>query len=245
MEELKMKYECDLPNTYFNPKKAELKNIRATIDFDSTINDMGRNLGTYIAKFLGVPEHECRSKPDGYERFHFDHPDYTDEEISFIVQKFVLEESPSLLPTPFAIEVLTYCWICTGQPITVITYRPFDAAQVTWDWLNENLPKCVPFNLIMLQGMQKDVVLGRLGTKVYVDDRYKTANILRNVVDISVLYRRPWNQGRKFAAGDMTIHDLRGLIPIINFLTGTHIMDWPGNIPYPNRLGYEIGAKYA
>lgn len=243
-----MRDEYNLPNTYFNPKKAELKNIKATIafDFDSTINDMGEPLGRYIAEKLGVTEEEVRGRgPKGERKFHFSHPTVTDEEISTMVQTYVLEESPSLLPTPFAMEVLTYCWICTGQPITVITYRPFDAAQVTWDWLNENLPKCVPFNLIMLHGMQKDVVLRRLGTKVYVDDRYKTANILRNVVDISVLYRRPWNQGRKFAAGDMTIHDLRGLIPIINFLTGTHIMDWPGNIPYPNRLGYEIGAKYA
>jgi hypothetical protein len=232
-----------LSNTWYNPTKREVKDIGpATIafDFDSTINDMGRNLGTYIAKFLGVPEHECRSKPDGYERFHFDHPDYTDEEISTIVQKFVLEESLSLLPTPFAAEVLSYCWVCTNEPITVITYRPKESAAVTHKWLCDHIPAQVPFNLIMLHGMQKDVVLTRLGAQVYIDDRYKTAQTLESVINLSILYKRPWNQGRVVEAGDLTIEDLRGIIPIINILTGAPILDWPCNIPHPVIAGYPM-----
>ena len=228
-----------LSNTWFNPTKAELKEINATMiafDFDSTINNMGEPLGLYIAKMLECSEDEVRGYgPDGERTFHFQKAGVSDDTMAQLVHKYVLEESPSLLPTPFAPEVLEYIHYVTGEPITVITYRPADSAQITHTWLTENLT--VPFNLIMLHGMQKNVVLSRLGTQVYVDDRYKTASILSNVVGVSVLYSRPWNQGRRVPGGDMTISDLRGIIPIINFMSRRNIMDWPGHIPYPDRLG--------
>lgn len=240
-----------LSNTWYNPTKKELKDagITATIgfDFDSTINEMGEPLGKFVAEHLECTEDEVRGKnSEGARCFHFNKEGVSSETVSQLVHKYVLEESPSLLPTPFAAEVLTYYWVATGEPVTVITYRPKDSAAVTHKWLCENLPAQVPFNLIMLYGMQKEVVLERIGATAYVDDRYKTAQTLE-LLDgcLSILYKRPWNQGRRVNAGDLCIEDLRGLIPIINYLTGSHIMDWPGNIPYPNRMGYEIGVKYA
>jgi len=243
-----MRDEYNLPNTWYNPTKAEIKEIGSSVmafDFDSTINNMGEPLGRYIAGMLECEEEDVRGYgPQGERTFHFQKDGVSDDTMAQLVHKFVMEESPSLLPTPWAIEVLSYIWMTIGQPITVITYRPADSAQVTWDWLFQNLYPGVPFNLIMLQGMQKDVVLRRLETEVFIDDRYKTVAMLENVVNLSVLFKRPWNQGRIVDAGDMTVNDLRGLIPIVNVLTRTHIMAWPGNIPYPHRLGYETEVDF-
>lgn len=234
-----MRYE-KLSNVWINPTKAEVKDIGpATIafDFDSTINEMGEPLGRYIAKHLECTEDEVRGfNSDGSRCFHFEAEGVSSDTISQLVHKYVLEEAPSLLPTPFAIEVLEYIHSKFFEPITVITYRPEEATIGTYRWLNENLPT-TPFNLIMLNGMQKNVVLSRLGTEVFVDDRYKTAQILEKVINLSVLYKRPWNQGRLVEAGDVTITDLRGLIPFVNYMTRTDPMAWPGNIPYPDRIG--------
>jgi len=234
-----MRDEYNLMGTFFNPTKAECKEIGTRMiafDFDSTINDMGEPLGRYIATMLECEEDEVRGYGPGGERtFHFQKEGVSDDTVSQLVHKYVLEESPSLLPTPWAMEVLAYIYEVTMQPITVITYRPFDSAQVTHDWLAENMQ--VPFTLIMLHGMQKDVVLRRLDTQVFIDDRYKTVSLLEKHVNVSVLYSRPWNQGRRTPAGAMTVTDLRGLIPIVNFMTRKNILRWPGNVPYPDRIG--------
>lgn len=225
--------------TWFNPTKAEIKEIGPAMiafDFDSTINEMGEPLGEYIAAELGCDVGDVRGRgPEGERTFHFEHSKLTSYDMAGLVHKYVCEETPSLLPTPWAGDVLSYIYQVTEQPITVITYRPKDSVEVTYDWLVENLN--VPFNLIMLQGMPKHVVLQRLGTEMFIDDRYKTVQSLENVVNISVLYSRVWNQGRAVEAGHMTVSDLRGLIPIVNFMTRQPIMNWPGNIPYPDRIG--------
>ena len=220
-----------LINTWFNPTKMELKEIKASMiafDFDSTINEMGEPMGDWIAEFLGVDEVRGRNA-DGTRSFHFESPGITNDEMAYLVHKYVCEQTHNLDPTPYAVEVLHYIHTRTIEPITVITYRPADSAEITHKWLVDHLT--VPFNLIMLDGMQKNVVLGRLGTEVYIDDRYKTVEILEKVVNLSVMYARPWNQGRSVEAGDMTVEDLRGLIPIINLMTRTPILTWPSYIP--------------
>jgi hypothetical protein len=143
------------------------------------------------------------------------------------------EETKDLKPTPYMGDVMNYVWLKTREPILVITYRPKESVEQTHAWLKKYLPVGCPFNLIMLQGMQKDVVLKRMNVQVYVDDRYKTAVILEQAINLSVLYKRPWNQGRPVSAGDMEINDLRDLIPIVNYLTRSCITDWPTGIPYP------------
>ena len=232
-----MKNEYGIPynDSWYNPKKADCKEIgprMIAFDFDSTINDMGEPLGRYIAKMLGCSEDEARAYGSQGERlFHFEREGVSDEAMSQLVRRYVLEESPSLLPTPWAMEVLAYIWSVTGQPITVITYRQIESVEVTYTWLRENLS--VPFTLIMLHGMQKDVVLRRLDTQVFIDDRYKTISKLEGAISMPVLYSRPWNQGRQIPAGAMAVTDLRGLIPIINFMTRTNILTWPVGVPYP------------
>ena len=221
-----------LTNTWFNPTKMELKEVgacRIAFDFDSTINEMGEPMGNWIADFLGVDRESVRGKnEDGTRSFHFEAEGITNDEMSYLVHRYVCEKTDILEPTPYAREVLHYIYHTIKEPITVITYRPADSAVITHKWLTDNL--VVPFNLIMLDGMQKNVVLGRLGTEVYIDDRYKTVEILEKVVNLSVMYARPWNQGRSVEAGDMTVEDLRGLIPIINVLTRTPILTWPSYI---------------
>ena len=92
--------------------------------------------------------------------------------------------------------------------------------------------------------MQKEVVLKRIKNNVFIDDRYKTIARLEQCIDLAILYKRDWNQGRPVEAGDMTITDLRDIIPIINYLTRNRITDWPSNIPHPWRIGWEIGKLY-
>jgi hypothetical protein len=133
-------------------------------------------------------------------------------------------------------DVLHYIYLKTREPILVITYRPKESVEQTHAWLTKYLPVGVPFNLIMLDGMQKDVVLQRMNVQVYVDDRYKTVDILSRVINLSVLYKRPWNQGRPVEAGDMSVNDLRDLIPIVNYLTRSCTTDWPMHIPYPGLI---------
>jgi hypothetical protein len=228
------------PYTWHNPTKKELAeaNIKSTFafDLDSTLNEMGgaSGLHEYLAKEMGVPpENVTARNSEGARQFDFNHPGLTDDEMRDLIQKYILEESPSLLPTPYMPKVLYYIYMAVGQPITVITYRPEVTTGVTYTWLSENLPDYVPFNLIMLHGMEKGVVLKRIGTNIYIDDRYKTVQVLEKIIDLSILYKRPWNQGRKVEAGDMTISDLRDLIPLVNFVTRQPMLRWPRNIPYP------------
>ena len=233
--------------TWLNPTRKELTEarVRATIafDLDSTLNEMGApgGLHKYVADALGCTVEESTGKNvEGCECFHFQKEGVNDEEIQELVLKYILEESPSLTPTPYMADVLDYVYFAMNERITVVTYRDFATVDVTHDWLNANLPKSVgPFNLIMLQGMPKSFVLKLTGTNVFVDDRYKTAQSLENEINLSVLYERPWNQGRKVQAGDMSIKDLRGLLPLVNILARRSVMTWPTTIPYPEREGTE------
>lgn len=231
-------------DTWFNPTRKELDDDQVesifAFDLDSVLNEMGMSLGKYVADALGCPCEEVHNKtPEGALSFHFGKEGVPDEEISALVNRYILEESPSLLPTPFMAEVIDYVWASTLQPITVITYRPEETMEVTYNWLKENMPAQVPFRLIIVNGMPKHVVLKRIRAEVFVDDRYKTVQMLEQDINLSILYKRPWNQGRSVEAGDVTIEDLRGLIPIVNILARRHIMSWPGHIPYPNRIGME------
>jgi hypothetical protein len=226
-------------NVFYNPTKKEIMEFSLFnligFDFDSTINEMGHPLGHYIADTLGVPFEEVRGvSPEGYERFHFSHPDHTDEKITDIVNDYVINHTVDLKPTPHMGDVMNYIWLKTREPILVVTYRPREAMPQTVAWLNKYLPVGCPYTLIMLHGMQKDVVLTRMNVQVYVDDRYKTAVILEQAINLSVLYKRPWNQGRPVEAGDMQINDLRDMIPIVNYLTRSCITDWPMHIPCLN-----------
>lgn len=230
------------PYTWYNPTKGELKAARivspVAFDLDSVLNDMGEPMGEYIAKTYDVDYDEVHGlAPGGYRTFHFDVPGVSSNDISALVQKYVLEESPSLLATPFMSEVIDYVYDVTDEPITVVTARPQEAMDVTYDWLCQNLSTFLPFNLIMVNGMTKLHVLKKIYCEIFVDDRAKTIEGLTDNINLSVLYSRPWNQGRPVEPGDLTVRDLRDLIPIINYMYKRPTMMWPGTIPYPDRIG--------
>lgn len=137
-------------------------------------------------------------------------------------------------------EVLGYIYEVTKVPIVIITARVVENMDTTCTWLDQNMPRNIPFKLIMVNGMQKEVVLNRLGIECFVDDRYKTVKRLESCIQVSIRYRRPWNSGRPEPAGQFAIYDLRDLIPFVNTMYGNRPLAWPSNIPYPNRIGREV-----
>jgi len=225
------------PNTWYNPKKQEMLDLRAkfAFDMDSVLSETGGILQEGIKKKYGVDD--IRIIHNGYETFMYHVDGVSHDEIYDTINTIISEESGSCLPTPFMERVLSYYYDSVGEPITIVTARAEGNMQVTFDWLNHNLPVDVPFNLIMVNGMQKDVVLKRLRCQVFVDDRYETVASLHQAVDIPVLYRRPWNQGRPYSAGLVEINDLRDMIPLFNLYSGRAPMAWPGYLPYPDRIG--------
>lgn len=224
-------------NTWHNPTKEELADsgITATIAFDlDSVLAEAPYLEVGVCEKFGVPN--CRVyHQDGYRMFNYFVAGVSKSEITAAVKDLIISEGPSALPTPYMAGVLRYIHEVTHQPITVITHRSFDTMEVTHKWLAENMAKDVPFNLIMTEG-PKEIILKRIGTQVFVDDRYKTVYRMQRLMKgITVLYKRPWNQGRRVAAGDMTINDLRDLIPFVNFVVSKSVGDWPVDVPYPNR----------
>ena len=113
--------------------------------------------------------------------------------------------------TPNMKEVLTWLYKETNMPITVVTARPLENMSVTYKWLKYKLGH-TPFRLIMVNGMQKEVVLNRIHTRLFIDDRYKTVKTLEKHIDYPVLYKRPWNQGRPEGAGVAEVDNLEGLL---------------------------------
>jgi len=230
------------PHTYYNPTKHELldsgiENVHIAFDLDSVLNELGRGLGRHIAARLGLTEEEVRGKsPEGAEAFHFEAEGVSHERMSRYVQEYVMD-SDMIRHTRSMPEVMKHIYMVTEAPIVVITARPMEAMSVTHHWLDKNLPAGVPFELIMVNGMQKEVVLNRLDIECFVDDRHKTVKRLESCIDVSIRYRRPWNEDREEPAGHFSIEDLRDLIPFVNTMYGHRPMAWPGNVPYPIRMG--------
>ena len=234
------------PNTWYNPTRAEIREsgVEAPIafDFDGVLSETETILYDGICKLFEVED--IRQKENGYNMFNYAVDGVSNKTMFAAINTIIGEEAGGALPSPYMSEVLDYVYATTGRPITIVTSRTKENMDVTYQWLQNNLSTGVPFNLILANGMQKEVVLKRIKCNMFIDDRYKTVAKLEQEIDLAVLYKRPWNQGRPVEAGDFTIRDLREIIPIVNYLSRQYLMRWPGNVPYPNRLGYGIGVQY-
>jgi 5'(3')-deoxyribonucleotidase len=226
---LKTKYS----NIFVNPDFYDVMyRTPIAFDLDSVMNNLGHDMGRYIANEFGVTD--VRATNLGYQKFHFEVDGVGYEEVSKVVNKYVMEESPSALPSPYLHEVMKYVYEVTDVPIAVVTARYPDTCTVTKNWLDENLDK-IPYRVYIMHGEQKNMVLGLLDAKIFVDDRHKTIRNLIGEIKYPVLYRKPWNQGRPDKLPVIEIRDLRDIIPLLNIQLGRMPMEWPNEIFYPNR----------
>ena len=206
--------------------------IGIAFDCDSVMNQMGDNLGHYIAKVYGFSTSTVRATDEhGNRKFHYKVPGLSSGKVFKTVLKYILEESPSELATPYMNDVMKYIHDLTDVEIVVVTARPASTKDVTYNWLKENLT--VPFICIMVPGHgDKTAILKEVETELFVDDRYRTVAGLNNIMPYSVAYTRPWNIGRE-EPGAFRVDDLRGIIPIANLLYGRNPIVWPDYIPHP------------
>ena len=228
---MKTKYD----NVFVNPDVADVGQHRAVMafDLDSVLNTMGDNIRKYIAQLYHVPTWEVTDTAAGYEKFHFQVPGIEGREIGRHVNDFVMNESPSLLTTPYVRQVMKYVYKRTNTPITVVTARWPGAVGVTKRWLEENLGD-VPFICYIVNGPPKSRVLNYLYTLAFVDDRWKTCEGLISRIPWPIMYRRPWNR-RPVYLPVVEVDDLRDVIPLLNLLTGEVPTVWPDGLPHPDR----------
>jgi hypothetical protein len=226
---MKTKYD----NVFLNPDEADVGSHRSVIafDLDSVLNTMGENLRKYIARLYHVDPWEVTDTSAGFEKFHFSIDGIESREIGRHVNDFVMNESPSLLTTPYVKEVMRYVYDRTNSPITVVTARWAGTVGVTKRWLEENLGD-VPFVAYIVNGPPKEGVLRHLRARAFVDDRWKTIESLIGGIDWPILYRRPWNQ-RHVYLPVVKVNDLRDIIPLLNILTGEVPTAWPDGLPHP------------
>jgi len=228
---LKTKYE----NIFINPSAADVGMHRSVIafDLDSVLNTMGENLRKYIADKYAMDMADVTDTSAGYEKFHFQISGIEDEEIGRHVNDFVMNESPSLLPTPYMTEVMHYVYERTNTPVTIITARWTGTAGVTKRWLEEHLCD-VPHKAYIVNGPPKSRVLSYLYSLAFVDDRWKTCEGLISKIPWPIMYRRPWDT-RPVYLPVVKVDDLRDIIPLLNLLTGEVPTAWPAYVPYPIR----------
>jgi hypothetical protein len=239
---LKTKYD----NVFVNPTGGEIDPCIIAFDLDSVLNTVGHDIGRGIAKAFNVTYETARSvDPEyGYEKFHFEVPGVGYKEMSKVVNKIIMEESPSSLPSPFMASVLRYVYEVTGTPIQVVTARNPMTVGVTKRWLFENLDG-IPFRAYLQHGVPKAVTLKMMKASIFVDDRHKTIAGLIDKIEYPVLYQRPWNNGRPIRLPVVEIRDLRDIIPLLNLKLGRVPMDWPSYIPFPKPEGERTTKKYA
>ena len=107
-----------------------------------------------------------------------------------------------------------------------------DSASIrtTTAWLTKHLR--APYRLFMVNGHAgKAAVLDALGTKLFVEDRFRTVNNL--LLRYPVMYKRPWNQGRVTHPGVIQVNDLRDTVPLVNLVCGVNPMRWPAYLQWP------------
>lgn len=235
-------------NVFFNPDDHDMQynlgfDFPIAFDMDSVLTDGGW-LRRYVADHFGMKISDVAGHhKKGYEVFYFGVPGASNEEVARVVDRGILEESPSALPSPYMKEVTRYVHEVTRSPILVVTARAIDNIDVTWQWLHENLD--VPFIVYIVSGHgDKAKLLSHHHVKIFIDDRHKTIKNLVNIIPYPVLYQQPWNQGREPIPA-IEIRDLRDIIPVLNLQLGMVPMHWPGTVPYPKPHGERITKKYA
>jgi uncharacterized HAD superfamily protein len=182
---------------------------RVAFDLDDVVIDSYEEMVAGLRRKFGVhfPKREHKS-------YHFDVPGIPDEEVADCIQKTMAADTLHCEPIPGAIEMLRRVHELTIRPLQFVTARPEEARQITVDWLAANLPG-VPFDLRMTDLKPKTDVLAELGVDVFVDDRYRTAHEVADVVVLSVLVNRPWNLRRPTTKPNVVrIEDVGEVFPL-------------------------------
>jgi hypothetical protein len=203
------------PNTWYNPTKNELEDIVAPIafDMDSVMLELDPLFFNGLSQWFGVEITNDVSK-EGWDRFDMTGHEVAGAEIAKAIGPVISNITPFCDPTEYMLQALSLVYSMTGLPITVVTARTKENIPVTWDWLTEHLDG-IPFNLIVCNGMQKEVVLKRIDNQMFIDDRYKTIKTLEDHIRFPVLYQRPWNQGRPESAGVAEVSNLWGVVSLL------------------------------
>jgi phosphoglycolate phosphatase-like HAD superfamily hydrolase len=163
-------------------------------DFDGVICDAYNIFrGHYFDMFGHNMEPE-----DEHERFEFDivnNPHFEDwwwKEIPVAIAQYQ-HVAP---PTPGSVEALRAFYIKYGEVVIITAREPSDAVmQVTKLWCDKVFDFPYEIHFVASSHEKKKEML-RLGIRHYVDDRFKTAVNLSEILHTSFLFNRPWNGNR-------------------------------------------------
>jgi hypothetical protein len=205
-------------------------------DLDSVLSEC-RYIPVQVAAILGVSLSEVieGSKVDGVQHFQYRVDGVSNNTMYAAVNQVVHDYSYTAPTTLYMREVMLYLHDLTGLPITICTARKRTNADVTKAWLDLHL-EGIPYQCYISCGREKYKILVDAGVRFFVDDRYKTIDNLWGHILGPILYRRPWNQGRKREASCFQIRDLRDMIPLFNIENRLPPATWPGYIPYPDTV---------
>jgi len=207
-------------HAYINPSRLELRGVKAEVafDLDGVLCDSGDKLRESVAIHFGykygddILDYDLNHKTGNrYPVFDFKIPLATPGEIRDAIDKVIREESYTWVPNNLVREACAKIHTMMGEPITIVTARHYKNMEVTYKWLKYWLSwngQPIPFRLIMVYGMQKEVVLKNLEAMYFVDDRYNTIRRLEKCILFPVLYEQPYNQRRPGAAGVCTVKNL-------------------------------------
>lgn len=127
--------------------------------------------------------------------------------------KSAYEKIDILEPLPGAIELLTKLWEKTQTPCKIITARPIEAANLTYQLTQKHFK--FPHEVILVEGWQ--VKLCYLRNMCYfVDDRRRTALQLACNDKIVFVPRRTYNNIDNYPDNLIFINEVVDLIPLID-----------------------------
>lgn len=220
----------------YDMENAEWPTVRFAFDLDSVLAET-----TLLEQCL--EERFGELIVDGpYRTFKLDYVNLPDDKSLYnAIREIQMLHSTNEYGTPYMLDVLRYLHELSGEPIAVVTARHRDCLEVTDTWLRNNLGE-LPWICAICHGTPKLNVLSNLMVEYFVDDRYKTIFGLQGYIKNPIQYIRPWNIGRGMPASRLRIRDLRDLIPLINIEFGYPPVNWPGNIAYPDVVGYKSGG---
>ena len=123
-------------------------------------------------------------------------PGYSKQDVDRIVHEIMLKYWDEGEPLDSAIRGLTYIYNETGEPITMITCRPFNSMNVTNKWVekySEN-QKLFKYELIHTNKKSKAPFIQEKGFKFYVEDRPDIVKDIQHLVKYIFLIDKSWNR---------------------------------------------------
>lgn len=185
-----MKIAFDLDGVAANFSQAFRDFILEEHDYDIWYD--GRNGRTFKFTVPGVPEKKMY--------------DYVTQVIS----------TRDIAPFPEAMDALRVLWELTDEPIYFLTARPEKKVKdLTEDWVDKYLN--VPFQVAFAGSNHKLRHLQKRGFDTFVEDRYRTANILSGGLKKVYLINRTYNMGRAVPENVERIHSLWQIVDSIPY----------------------------